>query len=77
VALVYLIGQVLEQQFLTPTIIGKNVGLHPIWMLFGMLAGAVTMGVVGILLAVPITAVIGVLARFFIGRYLASPLYGA
>jgi len=76
VALVYLIGQVLEQQFLTPTIIGKNVGLHPIWMLFGMLAGAVTMGVVGILLAVPITAVIGVLVRFFIGRYLASPLYG-
>jgi predicted PurR-regulated permease PerM len=77
VAGVYVLGQIMEQQFLTPTIVGKNVGLHPLWMLFGMLAGAVTMGFVGVLLAVPITAVIGVLARFFIGRYLASPLYGA
>jgi predicted PurR-regulated permease PerM len=77
VAGVYVLGQIMEQQFLTPTIVGKNVGLHPLWMLFGMLAGAVTMGFVGVLLAVPITAVIGVLVRFFVGRYLASPLYGA
>jgi predicted PurR-regulated permease PerM len=77
VAAVYVAGQVMEQQFLTPNIVGRSVGLHPLWMLFGMLAGAVTMGFVGILLAVPITAVIGVLVRFFIGRYLASPLYGA
>jgi predicted PurR-regulated permease PerM len=74
---IYLVGQVLEQQFLTPTIVGKSVGLHPLWMLFGLLAGAVTLGFVGVLLAVPITAVIGVLVRFFVGRYLASPLYHA
>jgi predicted PurR-regulated permease PerM len=44
-------------------------------MLFGLLAGAVTFGFVGLLLAVPITAVIGVLVRFFVGRYLESSFY--
>jgi predicted PurR-regulated permease PerM len=72
---IYIVGQVMEQQFLTPSIVGKSVGLHPLWMLFGLLAGAVTLGFVGVLLAVPITAVIGVLVRFFVGRYLESSFY--
>jgi predicted PurR-regulated permease PerM len=72
---VYAAGQILESQILTPKIIGDRVGLHPLWMLFGMLAGAVLLGFVGLLLAVPLTAVIGVLAKFAIGRYLQSGLY--
>lgn len=72
---VYGAGQVLESQILTPKIIGDRVGLHPLWMLFGMLAGAVLLGFVGLLLAVPLTAVIGVLAKFAVGRYLQSGLY--
>lgn len=75
VCVVYGIGQVLESQILTPKIIGDRVGLHPLWMLFGMLAGAVLLGLVGVLLAVPLTAVIGVLVKFAITRYLESGLY--
>ncbi len=75
VVAVYGAGQILESQILTPKIIGDRVGLHPLWMLFGMLAGAVLLGFVGVLLAVPLTAVIGVLAKFAVGRYLQSGLY--
>ena len=71
----YAAGQILESQILTPKIIGDRVGLHPLWMLFGMLAGAVLLGFVGVLLAVPMTAVIGVLAKFAVSRYLQSGLY--
>lgn len=72
---VYAAGQILESQILTPKIIGDRVGLHPLWMLFGMLAGAVLLGFVGVLLAVPLTAVIGVLAKFAVQQYLQSSLY--
>ncbi|MFO1243466.1 MAG: AI-2E family transporter [Rickettsiales bacterium] len=67
--------QILESYFLTPKLVGQNVGLHPLWVLFGMLAGGTIFGFVGVLLAVPITAVIGVLVRFAIGQYLESGLY--
>lgn len=72
---VFGVGQILESQILTPKIIGDQVGLHPLWMLFGMLAGAVLLGFVGVLLAVPLTAVLGVLVKFTVGRYLQSGLY--
>ncbi|MBN8544161.1 MAG: AI-2E family transporter [Alphaproteobacteria bacterium] len=72
---IYMVGQILESQILTPKVIGDRVGLHPLWMVFGMLAGAVLLGFAGVLLAVPITAVIGVLVRFAVGRYLECPFY--
>ncbi len=72
---VYGIGQIVESQYLTPKIIGDRVGLHPLWMLFGMLAGGVILGFAGVLLAVPLTAVIGVLVKFAVSRYLQSGLY--
>ncbi|MFZ4125274.1 MAG: AI-2E family transporter [Rickettsiales bacterium] len=72
---IYVVGQILESQILTPKVIGDRVGLHPLWMVFGMLAGAVLLGFAGVLLAVPITAVLGVLVRFAVGRYLESPFY--
>jgi predicted PurR-regulated permease PerM len=75
VVITFAFGQILESQILTPKIIGDRVGLHPLWLLFGMLAGAVLFGFVGVLLAVPLTAVIGVLVKFAIGRYLQSGLY--
>jgi predicted PurR-regulated permease PerM len=72
---VYGLGQVIESNFLTPTIVGDRVGLHPLWLLFGMLAGGVLLGFVGVLLAVPLTAVIGVLVKFAVSRYMQSSLY--
>lgn len=76
VALVFGIGQVLEGYVLTPRLIGDRVGLHPVWIIFALMAGGALFDFVGILLAVPVTAVIGVLARFGIQQYMASPLYG-
>lgn len=72
---VYIIGQFLESQILTPKIVGDRVGVHPLWLLFGMLAGGVLLGFVGVLLAVPLTAVISVLVKFILERYLQSTLY--
>jgi predicted PurR-regulated permease PerM len=72
---VFVIGQIIEGYFVTPKLMSSKVGLHPVWIIFGMLAGASLFGFVGILLAIPITAVIGVLIRFSIDRYLQSSLY--
>lgn len=71
----YGLGQVIEGQVLVPGLIGDHVGLHPLWVLFGLLAGGVLFGFLGILLAVPMTAVIGVLIKFAVARYRASMLY--
>lgn len=69
------VAQLLEGYYLVPKLVGDRVGLHPLWIIFGMLAGAALLGFVGILLAVPLTAVIGVLIRFAIQRYMESTLY--
>lgn len=75
VAGVFVVGQILEGNFLTPKLVGDKVGLHPVWIMFALLACSALFGFVGILLAVPLAAVIGVLVRFAIARYLDSPLY--
>lgn len=75
VAAIFVSGQVMEGNFLTPKLVGDRVGLHPVWIIFALLAGGALFGFVGLLLAVPVAAAIGVLVRFGIGHYLQSPLY--
>ncbi len=72
---IYVAGQVMEGNFITPKLVGEKVGLHPVWLIFGLLAGGALFGFVGVLIAVPVTAVIGVLTRFALTHYLYSPLY--
>jgi predicted PurR-regulated permease PerM len=60
---------------LTPRLVGEKVGLHPVWVLFALFAGGALFGFVGVLLAVPGAAAIGVIVRFAIERYRDSPLY--
>lgn len=72
---IYVVGQVAEGYVLTPKLVGNSIGLHPVWVMFGVLAGGVLFGFVGMLLALPVSAVIGVLARYGLERYLASRLY--
>lgn len=72
---VFVLGQMLEGNFLTPKLVGDRIRLHPVWVIFALLAGGLLFGFVGVLLAVPVAAVIGVLARFFIGQYLQSRIY--
>ena len=68
-------GQFIEGNFLAPKMVGDSVGLHPLWVMFALLAGGSLFGIVGMLLAVPVAAVIGVLLGFAIDQYKASPLY--
>ena len=75
VVAVFLTGQVLEGNILTPRIVGKSVGLHPVMLLFALSAFGLLFGFVGILVAVPAAAVTGVLFRFGMRQYLASGLY--
>lgn len=72
---VFVVGQMLEGYWLTPKLVGEKVGLHPVWVVFGMLAGGALMGFVGVLVAVPASAVVGVLARFAVARYEQSGYY--
>jgi predicted PurR-regulated permease PerM len=72
---IFLLGQFLEGNFITPKLVGESVGLHPVWVMFALVAGASLFGFTGVLLAVPVAAVIGVLARFALGRYRDSTLY--
>ncbi|MCP4486800.1 MAG: AI-2E family transporter [Gammaproteobacteria bacterium] len=75
VACIFLTGQTVESYFLTPRLVGDRVGLHPVWIIFALLAGGALFGFTGVLLAVPVAAVIGVLIRFAIDRYLESALF--
>lgn len=75
VAAVFVAGQAIEGNILTPNLVGDAVGLHPVWVIFGLLAGGALFGFVGVLLAVPAAAVIGVMVRFALAQYLASPLH--
>ena len=74
---IFAVGQVLEGNFLTPKLVGDRVHLHPVWVIFALFAGGTVFGFVGVLVAVPAAAVIGVLARFALARYRASRLYDA
>jgi len=75
VVAVFLCGQFLEGNFLTPKLVGESVGLHPVWVMFALLAGSVLLGFLGLMLAVPVAAIIGVLVRHGICRYKLSSLY--
>ena len=72
---IFLFGQFLEGNILAPKMVGENVGLHPVWLMFAMFAFGYLFGFVGLLVAVPLAAAIGVLFRFALRRYLASPIY--
>ncbi len=75
VAAIFFSGQFAEGNFLTPKLVGDSVGLHPVWLLFALTAFGTLFGFVGMLVAVPIAAVLGVIARFLIAEYKSGRLY--
>lgn len=75
VAAVFLFGQALEGNVLSPKLVGDRVGLHPVWIMFALLAGGSLFGFVGILVAVPTAAIIGVIVRHLLRRYRESAIY--
>lgn len=75
VGCVFLAGQVLENYFIYPRYLGDRVELHAVWVIFALFAGGAAFGFLGVLLAVPVAAALGVICRFWLRRYLKSPLY--
>ena len=75
VVAIFVSGQVIEGNVLTPKLVGSSVGLHPVWLIFALSAFGSLFGFVGMLAAVPVAAALGVLARFGIERYKESQLY--
>jgi len=75
VLIVFVIGHVLEGMVLTPWLIGERIGLHPVAVIFSVLAGGVLFGFFGVLLALPVATVVMVFVRYYRDRYLASHLY--
>lgn len=69
------VGQLIEGNVLTPKLVGDKVRLHPLWIIFALMAGGSLFGFVGIMIGVPVAAVIGVMVRFGLERYLESPFY--
>ena len=76
VLIVFGIGQLLEGMVLTPLMVGDRIGLHPVAVIFSVLAGGQLFGFVGILLGLPIAAVVMVLLRFAHHNYIKSKMYG-
>lgn len=72
---IFAAGQFIEGNILQPKLLGNAVGLHPVWLMFALLAFGSLFGFVGVMLAVPLAAIIGVLVRFGIRQYLASPMF--
>ena len=75
VAGVFVLGNLLEGYVIYPRFLGDRVELHAVWVIFALFAAGAAFGFVGVLLAVPVAAIIGVLSRFWLRRYLESPLY--
>jgi predicted PurR-regulated permease PerM len=72
---VFLVGQFLEGNILSPKLVGDSVGLHPVWLIFALLAFGSLFGFTGLITAVPFAAAAGVILRFAVKRYRASNLY--
>ena len=72
---IFIAGQLIEGNFLTPKLVGDSVGLHPLWVFFALLAGGGLLGILGMFLAVPVAAVVGVLLSFSLQKYKQSAYY--
>lgn len=74
-AAIFAAGQFFEGNILSPKLIGRSVGLHPVWLIFALAVFGKLFGFAGLLVAVPVAAALGVLGRFALQQYLASPLH--
>jgi len=74
---IFLVGQSLADYVLSPYFVGRRVNLNPVWVMFALFAFGYLFGFFGLLIAVPLAAAVGVLVRFALRQYYASPLYAA
>src|SRR5690606_42092349 len=72
---IYMVGQFLEGNILYPKLVGQSININPVWLMFALFAFGLLFGFVGLMLAVPQAAMVGVLTRYALGKYQASSLY--
>ncbi len=77
IAAIFFIGQAIEGNILTPKWVGNKVGLHAVWVIFALMAGGSLFGFTGLLLAVPVAALIGVMVRYTVDWYQQSVYYNS
>ena len=77
VLLVFAVGQSAEGMYLTPKLVGDRIGLHPVTVIFAVLAGGQLFGFLGILLALPVAAALNVVVRQLLQKYRRSELYNS
>ncbi len=75
IAGIFAVGQFMEGNVLTPRLVGKSIGVHPVWLIFALSVFGGLFGIAGMLVAVPLSATLGVLIRFALGKYQQSLLY--
>ena len=63
---IFISGQIIEGNFITPKLVGKKIGLHPLWIIFALFSGGTLFGFIGLLAALPIAGILGVLIKFYI-----------
>lgn len=72
---IFVFGQVVEGNYLTPKLVGNSIGLHPLWVIFALMAGGMLLGIVGMIIAIPVAAIIAVLIRHANEIYKGSSYY--
>ena len=72
---IFMVGQLVEGNYLTPKLVGDSVGLHPLWVIFALMAGGMLLGLLGMMIAVPVAAIIAVFIRHSIDSYKGSAYY--
>jgi predicted PurR-regulated permease PerM len=69
ISLIFILGQIIESNFLTPKLVGSKIGLHPIWLIFGLFFFGINFGFMGVLFAVPLSAIFGIIIKYFLQQY--------
>ena len=75
VFIIMIVGNAIEGNYLTPKLIGEKIGIHPVWIIFSLFAGASLAGLTGVIIAIPCAAILSVLLKYFINIYLKSEIY--
>ncbi len=77
ILIIFIIGQIIEGNFLTPKLVGRSVGIHPIWLILSLAFFGKIGGMTGLILALPITAICGVLSQYFLKFYYSSAFFNS
>lgn len=72
---IFIVGQLVEGNYLTPKLVGESVGLHPIWVIFALMAGGMLLGLLGMIIAIPVAAILAVLLRYAVAEYKDTSYY--